>query len=104
MLQPSSREVEKIMEGTTTWSASPQSLEKPWRSVLEHISVYIKEEVIGSSQHRFVKDNSELIQWLLSMTKMSGSLAEERALAIIYFVFSKVFEPVSLLRDFQNSF
>lgn len=61
MVHPASREVEKTMEGTTNWSALPQSLEKPQRSVLEHFSVCMKEEVIESNQHRFVKDNSELI-------------------------------------------
>lgn len=33
------------------------------------------------------------------MTKMSASLSKERALAVIYLVFSRVFGPVSLLRD-----
>lgn len=60
MLRPASREVEKTTEGTTNWSGLPQSLEKPWRSTLEHISVYMKEEMTGSSWHRFVKDNSRL--------------------------------------------
>lgn len=62
-LHPVSKKVEKTMQGTTTCSASPQPLRKPWRLVLlEYISAYMKEEVIRSSQYKFAKDNSQLTQ------------------------------------------
>lgn len=63
MLHPASKKVEKIVQETTNWSALPQSLGKTWRQVLlEHSSVYMKEKVIRSNQHRIAKDNSQLTQ------------------------------------------
>lgn len=76
---------------------------QPWTWILqEHILLYMKKEVFRSSQYRFAKDNSQLT-WLSSMTKMAGSLGEERILTVIYLVFSKAFGYVSFL-GFQVSF
>lgn len=107
MLHPASKKVEKIVQETTNWSALPQSLGKTWRQVLlEHSSVYMKEKVIRSNQHRIAKDNSQLTQliafydkngWISGWGENSGchlfTLSSVRLLAL--FPSFKAFKSLS---------
>lgn len=82
-------------KGNCLGSCKVLPLGKPWRVLLAHISVRMKEsQMAANSRHGFTKGKSCLINLIPLFVKMAGFESEQRAVDVIYFNSSKAFDTL----------